>query len=245
MTMVPVANCPFCSVSDSLKRIDKVCPQLENDRRIYLETNNFLTTIDSHPIIPESPYFLIVPKEHYTSFAKLPRRLSGELSKHIKHVRKCVKNSFPESKKHLVTFEHGQNKHGNKVKSVYHAHWHLIFTDYDVGRILQTALGELQRLNVDFRLTHKQEINPLSALISQVRDCDYLYFSANDIKVQSIDNGNNGLYSQFFRVVMAQACSIPFIDWKNASPDELKVFGQRLYSSLPKNIGGGNNAKTN
>lgn len=52
---------PFCEMQmGAEQRLTKICPNLEPSRRIYFKTNNWVSIVDAHPILPEAPYFLIV-----------------------------------------------------------------------------------------------------------------------------------------------------------------------------------------
>lgn len=220
------------------QKLQKICPRLESERQIYLTTENLVTTVDAHPILPESPYFLIVPKQHFTSFRRI-EMFEEELNEHIEFVKKCVKKSYPNSKKNLITFEHGQSTDGKSAKSVYHAHWHLIFTDFNVDHVLDELTDELQEMEVSYELNYSQETNIITEIKKHIHpNDDYLYFSANHAKLTIPDNAHKSdkFPSQFFRVVVTKACNIEFINWKKTTQDHIAQFSERLYNDLPVNI---------
>jgi diadenosine tetraphosphate (Ap4A) HIT family hydrolase len=234
-----VSGCPFCAMKDGArKKLEDICPKLESARQIYLVTKNLVSTVDAHPILPETPYFLIVPKEHFTSFRRI-EMFEEELNQHIEFLKKCVERSYPNSKKNLITFEHGQSIDGKSAKSVYHAHWHLLFTDFNANHILDEVTDRLQKMEVSYELNFSEKTSIIAEIKKHLDlQDDYLYFSANNARLTILDNEHehDKFPSQFFRVIIAEACNIEFINWKETTNDHIIQFRERLYNSLPANI---------
>lgn len=238
-------GCLFCSSNDSpLEDVieDKFKNYLHNyhHRYVYLSSENFISFPDQHPV-GDFPYFLIVPRFHYTSFVQMPLSYNEEVKKHIIYLQACVRKKYENQFNQVIIFEHGQNADGNKVKSVYHAHLHVMFVDQDESNIRDYINHRMQALGIE---TQKNILtspfNYIFSLRSVVEsDQDYLYFYSGqeDIgeQITVLDNGQYDLFSQFFRVLLAEACHNEFFDWKTASTAEADIFKKRL-AVLPEPI---------
>lgn len=230
-----LCECRFCGGYKELaRRTQNKYPSLDADQCLYKVTESLFTTVDEHPIIPESPYFLLIPHQHITSFAQMNNKgIIEEMEEHFALLRQLVAQHRLGPKNNMIIFEHGQSRDGNAVKSVYHAHVHVMFTDYESDKILDHIISELRNLGVDYHLTHSSQ--PMLTTIAQYvpAKTDYLYFCLGETQIVAVDNGQYDFYSQFFRVILAKACSQRFIDWKEATSQQLAVFEQRLHESLP------------
>lgn len=241
-----VAGCPFCEQNNGksqgeilTERLIAIAPKI-GERAIYLSTENFITTVDQHPLTPD-PYFLIIPRQHFTSFAQMPVQMNEELREHIEYVQMCTREKYSEGKKMtMVVFEHGQNETGNAVKSVYHAHLHVLWMDTSALEILGKVYGEFRRLDVSWQSSQITcQMDYLANLANKKIAGDYLYFFTGDDasgeQVVVIDEGYD-FRSQLFRVILAEAAGVPFVNWKTATPMELTAFGKRLEEALPPKL---------
>ncbi|MBQ6438327.1 hypothetical protein IJJ12_03010, partial [bacterium] len=134
------SRCCFCN--DAAGHCDNVAalvPSLPKEKYIYLETKNFLSTPELHPVLDGNcpklegstvQYFLTVPREHNTAFLQVDPSLATELESHRHYLRLCVNldhHTTAVSTHHEVFCEHGQAAEGNRVKSIYNAHVHQFF----------------------------------------------------------------------------------------------------------------------
>ncbi len=196
-----------------------------------------MVTIDKHPVTDDvCPYFLIYPYSHFTSFLNMPDEMSGELEGHIAFCRLAAESDpLTKGLRNRVIFEHGQMKDGNSVKSIYHAHLHVLFGNFDAEKLLAYALEEMARVEVQYQVVPGNDPYIKTLHNNVPAGHDYLYFSVNDVRVIALDKGNDQIYSQFFRQIFARSCGAEFVNWKTASPEQDHRFCQRLYQSLPTN----------
>ncbi|MBQ6449300.1 hypothetical protein IJJ08_00130 [bacterium] len=235
----PVPGCVFCDAESRIPDTLAYAPGLDESQTVYAFGRWFFVTIDKHIVTSApTPYFLIVPYDHYTSYAQLSGDDKGaELEKLIAFTHFAVLNDRSTAPFALnrVIFEHGQMRQGNKVKSVYHAHLHVLYGQFAAEFLMASVLHEMEALEIPFFLVDHHR-NYLETLQTNVpAGVDYLYFQVNDTCVVAIDEGNERIYSQFFRQILAKSSGDAFINWKTATEDEHQIFCERLYQSLPLN----------
>lgn len=106
----PSGTCRFC-----------ILPERD---RVALETDNFVVLMGLGPIA--IGYCLIITKDHYGSYAEIPKRQLGEFKAVVDTVQSTQKTVFGSS----VLFEHGRNggclPRGRDDDLCYHAHMHLL-----------------------------------------------------------------------------------------------------------------------
>lgn len=236
-TTKKVGGCRFCDAAGRVWDTLSFAPDLQPDECVYRWGKKTFLTIDKHPVTDACvPYFLLVPYQHYTSFRVLPEEMGAEVDAMIAFAERAVRLDQRTSKlANRIIFEHGQSRDGNKVKSIYHAHLHVLFGDFPAERILAYTLEELARLEVPYQVVPSGR-SYLATLHQNVpTGMDYLFFSVNNTEVVALDDGNDRIYSQFFRQILARTCDAEFINWKSASESQNDTFRSRLYRSLPRN----------
>ncbi|MFA6110600.1 MAG: hypothetical protein WDA75_17700 [Candidatus Latescibacterota bacterium] len=197
------------------------------DFAIYAESGHYIVSPDKHPVIAD-PYYLIYPKDHVTSFQLLQPNHDNEIHELIQYIKDL------SHKRSVIVFEHGQMRDGNKVKSVYHAHTHVIPTNAEnvLERVKEDIIKRRGRTD-SFTLDSYGAIKKLH----DVDPGDYLLFHQDGVALYVQDNGSMDIPSQYFRVLLQQIMipESPFINWKHMSTSEADVFKQRV-SDLPHKI---------
>ncbi|ACF45688.1 conserved hypothetical protein [Prosthecochloris aestuarii DSM 271] len=112
-------NCEFCTElsSFSLSRIGEIYKDENIKNRIVAESNNFIVMPTIAPIVPYS--YLVLPKEHYETYAQIPSNYYNELLALIENVRNKLDRN-------VILFEHGAKSCTNSGCGVYHAHIHIV-----------------------------------------------------------------------------------------------------------------------
>ena len=200
------SNCLFCaSVTDLAERFSGYYPNFDLCKAIYYQTSNFITTPDMYPVIND-PYLLLIPKMHLTSFRKIDDSYRQEIQVHLDFIDKILN---PYGKYTRIMFEHGQNKDGNQTKSVYHAHLHIIYTNFCRRKISRRVMKDI--LSWDAIPLPLHEPSFMTALKKQLEtDEDYLLFSIDGVHLLVSDRSHS-FPSQFFRVLLADLMSFQFI----------------------------------
>lgn len=221
------SNCLFCaSVTDLAERFSGYYPNFDLRKAIYYQTSNFITTPDMYPIIND-PYLLLIPKMHLTSFRKIDDSYRQEIQVHLDFIDKILN---PCGEYARIMFEHGQNKDGNQTKSVYHAHLHIIYTNFCRRKISHRVMKDI--LSWDAIPLPLHEPSFMTALKKQLgADEDYLLFSIDGMHLL-VNDRSHSFPSQFFRVLLADLMGFQFINWKQANKVQLSVMEKRL-SRLP------------
>ena len=216
-------DCLFCAGATELtKRFSNYYPNFDLRKAIFYQTDNFITTPDMYPVVGD-PYLLLIPKMHVTSFRKLGSSYRQEIAKHLSAMDKVLN---PSDKYARVMFEHGQNKDGNQTKSVYHAHLHVVYTNFCRRKISHRVMKDI--LSWDAIPLPTREPSFMSALEEQLEvDDDYLLFSIDKVHLVVKDQCHS-FPSQFFRVLLADLMGFQFINWKQAGQWQLNILGERL-----------------
>lgn len=228
-----VVGCKLCqSVEDRIRSFDEIAGDLPDNKRIYRVSENFIVGAEKHPVV-ESPYFLVYPKQHYTSFRQLPLDFDGELTELVAYLLGI--SHCPT----VIMFEHGQAKEGNKVKSIYHAHYHVIVTVLLAMKVIAALVSSLEHHRLKFVHFHQGDNKSgyIARLQAYLADApEYLYFQVNDDCFYIVDDGTAELPSQYFRVLLSEIAfpGVPFRNWKDGKKEDMEVFSQRLLKYLPQ-----------
>lgn len=113
-------NCPFCfNLEGHRRRFLSLYPNTDPNLVLLGSNRDFLVTAELHPII-DAPYFLVIPRHHFFTFSEINIDYHDSLNRLIANFIFPASNNF-------VIFEHGTHQSlTDKVKSVSHAHCHLI-----------------------------------------------------------------------------------------------------------------------
>lgn len=216
-------DCRFCaSATELTKRFSGYYPNFDLRKAIYYQTDNFITTPDMYPIISD-PYLLLIPKMHLTSFRKINDVYHQEIQAHLSFIDKILN---PHGEHARIMFEHGQNKDGNQTKSVYHAHLHVIYTNFCRRKISHRVIKDV--LSWDAIPLPINESCFMNALKGQLKaDDDYLLFSIDGVHFLVKDHYHS-FPSQFFRVILADLMGFQFINWKQTNKMQLSLMEERL-----------------
>lgn len=108
-------DCPFCGVDDPKFRA-------KQENTVFLETENFVVTPTRGSFV--EGYLLIVTKEHFLSFGRLPDHLFAE----FRQIHRTVTERLRPVYGPIITFEHGGNggfadRGGSCIE---HAHMHIV-----------------------------------------------------------------------------------------------------------------------
>lgn len=124
----------FCEFCDEFKsfpdsRIGKIYGKEGLRSRIVDSTGNFAAIPTIGPIIPNS--YLVLPFQHYETFARIPSSLYDESLQLINQVERKIG-------KKCILFEHGAQKCTNSGCGIYHAHIHIvpILSDFSHSEIV-------------------------------------------------------------------------------------------------------------
>lgn len=111
-------TCDFCIELHNFKRSEFA--QIYGDkRRIILSNNHFCVMPTIGQLFQGS--LLIFPKEHFCSFAEIPREIRAHLEKMIQFLEEKL-TKFGKT----VLFEHGTTPEIGGGCGIYHAHIHLV-----------------------------------------------------------------------------------------------------------------------
>lgn len=184
--------CSFCSEINNLKEnnffemyVKKEFKKNNLTNRIIAESKYFLLMPMVGPLIDN--YILIVSKEHYLSFAHMPKEALQEAILIKKEIRSFFKSIGEES----VFFEHGpisENERGACCSD--HAHLHCLGISIDVKQDFKVKGFILKRLN-----------NFLEISIQLEKKLPYLYYE-NQVGESYISDAPL-VESQFIRKLFA------------------------------------------
>ena len=115
-------NCEFCDeVKDfQSSRVGKIYSDI--DTRIIQESENFCVIPTIGQLI--APMFMVISKDHYDSFAEIPKELLPECLQLLKEVENDLG-------RRTILFEHGAKKTTGMACGVYHAHMHIVTIESD------------------------------------------------------------------------------------------------------------------
>lgn len=217
-----IPDCVLCGGREKQVKImtDFLGPY-SKDLGVYVESEHFLVAPDLHPVV-DDPYFLVFPRAHYTSFKLIPAEWDREMHEIGLYLAGLG------SKSSVIIFEHGQMLDGNKVKSVYHAHTHVILTDEaNILSRVEASIGELGGRTVPVEFDSYGSISVLREKV----EGDYLLFRQDGRGLYVVDDGKTmDIPSQYFRVLL-QSIYNPlsrFVNWKSMSDNERNIFKRRL-----------------
>ena len=222
--MTDIKTCLFCNNLDGhIKHARKLMSWIKPSEFIISETKNLFLTYELFPI-SEDPYFLIVPKKHSTSFSQLKKHVDLEISQLINTLCDMYK------KKNTVIFEHGEQTHGKKAQSIYHAHIHIILTNKNY---LKQMEDELNKIEIPFKEIGFNNFFIQSILKKNAGNLGYLLFRQNNEGILVLETPEMPIFSQFFRILMNKIDNQrPFINWKNYNNLDANVIKTRLTSIM-------------
>lgn len=222
--MSKTVNCLFCNkLEGHVKEASRLMPWLNPSKFIISQTKNLLLTYELFPI-DEDPYFLIVPKKHTTSFSQIKQNVDLEIRQLLDDLRDLYK------KKNIIVFEHGEQVHGRKAQSIYHAHIHVLLTNKNYFPQMKK---ELKKLEIPFQVLAFNNSSTQSILKQHASNHSYLLFRENNKGIFVLKTPELAVFSQFFRILMNKINNQrPFINWKSYSEEEAEVIKTRLNSII-------------
>lgn len=189
--------CALCSQVAGVKPGDLLSHLLDEDkdyrRRALLETEHLVVFPSIGPLT--AGHVLLCPKEHFTSFGRLPTAFETEYSELKKQLTELLETSF---KAPVHTFEHGTDARCSRVLcTVEHAHQHFVPAHVAVS-------NELRGVMTWMRIGPK-----LSDLAEAVGDDEYILYQAPGQPTLIAAGKSNMVESQFMRRVFANALGRP------------------------------------
>lgn len=223
-------KCLFCSrLKGHAKNIAILVPKYKGKRLIYYETEHFLATAELHPVVKD-PYFLIVPKHHYNAFSQIDISYAKEMDIIVRY----LKELFPHKKSYVI-FEHGEIFGQKKVQSIYHAHSHVILTNFNYFlHILKKMKKDKMNPHILRFYTH----STIEEIQKKVKNESYLLFRQETTGALVKIKKEMRIPSQIFRKWMHELDNPDkkFINWKKLSKKEKEVVQNRLLLLLKKSF---------
>ena len=220
--MLETRDCCICSQVLGDSKNDLIATLLgwgSYVRRIPIEGEKFAVIPSLGPLTPG--HTLLCPKEHYTSFARLPDECEEEYV-HLKARLSDVLESVYKLPIHC--FEHGMARKGTRVLcTVEHAHLHFVpakvavWSRLEVERVWETV-GE-----------------PLADLRRAVAEMEYLYYEGPDRtrRVATLEP-DRSCESQYLRKVFADALGASDRwDWRQV-PAALET--HEIYETIERSV---------
>jgi hypothetical protein len=129
-------------------------------------------------------------------------------------------------KSSCVQFEHGDVVDGYKVQSVYHAHTHVIPTDFQV---LPHVIEKFKEAGHRVEEVNFDSMGTIRLMSKRADGLNYYLLRQNEHG--AFIRGNGDIPSQFFQAMVSEIMhpNYPFIDWKQLEREELRVIRRRLY----------------
>ena len=185
-------SCCICSQilgrpTDDL--ITKLLQDTSYIRRVALETKLFAVVPSLGPLV--RGHTILCPKDHYRSFAGLPRTYDDEFIQTKEHLTQVLQELYHAP---VHYFEHGTDKKGSRILcTVEHAHLHFVPADVSVLQVIQR---ELQWTSV------RPNLDDLRAIVGED---EYLLYEAPDGQRLVVNSTKAGIESQYMRRVFADA----------------------------------------
>jgi hypothetical protein len=197
---VTEAVCHICGQLDGVASQDLLASALGGGyvRRVPIESPGFGVFPSLGALT--AGHALVVPTEHWRSFAECPRGQSAGLDQLMLSLRLGLQGSTGFR---VHVFEHGSGRRGQIACSIEHAHQHLVPTDIDIDLPdLDGAPWE----SID---------QGISSLAERVGACEYLYYSPHPTRsyVAVLPEGTH-VESQLMRRVFAAGLGIDVWDWR-------------------------------
>lgn len=185
-------NCLFCSIPE-------MCNPINPEDEVIDESENFYAKAALGHFV--YGYTLIIPKEHFVSFAYLPEHLFYELEA----FKATVFDKLHNLSEHQVTImEHGAMSHCQRGGAcIDHAHLHLMPLAADLCPILSErfSLSELKSISELRRFKDEQS--------------SYLFHQREGLRGQGVKLTQD-VPSQTLRRIACQAMGTPELwDWRN------------------------------
>jgi len=174
-------ECEFCKefIDFELSRVGKIYK--DYDSRIIYETDDFIVIPTVGQIVPGS--LLLLTKQHYETFAELPKSFQNQLGDVMASVQDHMKVK-------TVLFEHGARKKTNASCGVFHAHIHFVPIDNlkNIGDLIGNKSVQFESIEEAYKYLENSD--------------NYIFFqdSEQNIFVNTVSNGESELFtSQHFR----------------------------------------------
>lgn len=226
MNIKNYSDCLFCHrLKGHSENIKNLLQKQSKDSLLYYETEKFLVTAELHPIV-EDPYFLLIPKKHFSAFVQLDLSYEKEMCDCVKFLTNLVKkNSY-------VIFEHGEFSKEKKAQSVYHAHSHIILTNYNYFPYI---LKKTKSNNFKYKIVNFADFSTIKTIKEIVGKKSYLLFRQDNLGLIVEELDQMDIPSQIFRkwIFEYENKNGKFINWKCLDNKEKSIIKRRLLS-LPQ-----------
>ena len=168
----------FNEGSKGTQEFFQIYPALREKGQIITSSDNFILIPDIAPITTD--HLLVVPKNHFRSFASLPKSFNKELEQIVSEVINKMQKFHPSSE--IIAFEHGMGIIGAQTimcggcGRTEHAHLHILPVRKDndgggVGKKLKQIISQ------NFNLTNKESLPlPRINIGALTGKLPYLYF---------------------------------------------------------------------
>ncbi len=222
--MSSVNDCLFCkNLKGHIKHARVLMPWINSSKLIIDETKNLFLTYELFPI-NEDPYFLVISRNHITSFNQIKENIDLEMNQLIEGIFNLHK------KKHIVIFEHGGQIHEKRSQSVHHAHTHAILTN---KKYFEQMKEELNKIQIPFKILDFDNFSTQSVLKKNAKNQSYLLFRQDNRGIFILETPDLPIYSQFFRILMNKINNQrPFVNWKSYNNVDADVIRARLNSII-------------
>jgi len=118
----------FDNGSNGTKEFFEVYPAFREKGQIIIASKRYIVIPDIAPVTTD--HLLVIPKNHFRSFASLPQSFSSELKNIITDILRKMKEFHPNSE--IIAFEHGMGTIGEQTimcggcGRTEHAHLHIL-----------------------------------------------------------------------------------------------------------------------
>ncbi|OGY78934.1 MAG: hypothetical protein A3B74_03515 [Candidatus Kerfeldbacteria bacterium RIFCSPHIGHO2_02_FULL_42_14] len=138
----------FDKGSKGTREFFEIYPALQEKGQIIISSDNFILIPDIAPITAD--HLLVVPKNHFRSFASLPKSFNEEVEQIVSEAVNKMEKFHPNSE--VVAFEHGMGTIDDQIimcggcGRTEHAHLHILpipkGKDENVGKKLKQTISQ-------------------------------------------------------------------------------------------------------
>lgn len=125
----PEDRCAFCGIAEGQTDVFANNDFLDARFGMPYETETTVAFPDGAPLTPG--HVLVVPRDHYLSFARMDSRSQRDVLEHIRRIKSELERRYPDANPYY--FEHGSCEADEATGcSTTHAHFHVLFEPDDL-----------------------------------------------------------------------------------------------------------------